>query len=77
MTRERHMVMRSEDFTEQAREIIGRSHEAVRRHHHTQWDVEHVLSAILEGDEGVAAEVFRQIGVPQAAIRERLEAVLA
>ena len=71
------MVMRSEDFTEQAREIIGRSHEAVRRHRHSQWDVEHVLSAILEDDEGVTAEVFRQLGVPQAAMREKLEALLA
>ena len=70
------MVMRSEDFTEQAREIIGRSHEAVRRHRHSQWDVEHVLSAILENEEGVTAEVFRQIGVPQAAMREKLEALL-
>ena len=71
------MVMRSEDFTEQAREIIGRSHEAVRRHRHSQWDVEHVLSAILEDEEGVTAEVFRQTGVPQAAIREKVEALLA
>ena len=71
------MVMRSEDFTEQAREIIGRSHEAVRRHRHSQWDVEHVLSAILEDEEGVTAEVFRQIGVPQAAMRDKLEALLA
>ena len=74
---ETHMVMRSEDFTEQAREIIGRSHEAVRRHRHSQWDVEHVLSAILEDDEGVTAEVFRQIGVPQGVMREKLEALLA
>ncbi len=71
------MVMRSEDFTEQAREIIGRSHEAVRRHRHSQWDVEHVLSAILEDEEGVTAEVFRQTGVPQAAMREKVEALLA
>ena len=71
------MVMRSEDFTEQAREIIGRSHEAVRRHRHSQWDVEHVLSAILEDEEGVTAEVFRQLGVPQAAMREKVEGLLA
>ena len=77
MNVERDMVMRSEDFTEQAREIIGRSHEAVRRHRHSQWDVEHVLSALLENDEGVTAEVFRQIGVPQAAMREKVEALLA
>ncbi len=71
------MVMRSEDFTEQAREIIGRSHEAVRRHRHSQWDVEHVLSALLEDEEGVTAEVFRQLGVPQAAMREKVEGLLA
>ena len=77
MDAEKDMVMRSEDFTEQAREIIGRSHEAVRRHRHSQWDVEHVLSAILEDEEGVTAEVFRQLGLPQAAMRERVEALLA
>ena len=71
------MVMRSEYFTEQAREIIGRSHEAVRRHRHSQWDVEHVLSAILEDEEGVTAEVFRQIGVPQGEMREKIEGLLA
>ncbi len=71
------MVMRSEDFTEQAREIIGRSHEAVRRHRHSQWDVEHVLSAILEDEEGVTAEVFRQLGAPQEEMRQKLEALLA
>ncbi len=74
---ETDMVMRSEDFTEQAREIIGRSHEAVRRHRHSQWDVEHVLSAILEDEEGVTAEVFRQIGAPQGEMRQKLEALLA
>ena len=77
MNVERDMVMRSEDFTEQAREIIGRSHEAVRRHRQSQWDVEHVLSAILEDEEGVTAEVFRQLGLPQGEMREKVEALLA
>ncbi len=42
------MVLKPDDFTEQAQEIIGKSQEIVRRYQHSQWDVEHILMALLE-----------------------------
>ena len=32
------MVLKPEQFTEQAREVIGISQEIVRRYRHSQWD---------------------------------------
>ncbi len=41
-------MMRPERFTEKAQEILASSQELVQNMKHTQWDVEHVLLAILE-----------------------------
>ena len=57
------MVLKPDDFTEQAQEIIGKSQEIVQRYQHSQWDVEHILMALLEHVEGVPAEILRQLGV--------------
>ena len=70
------MVLRFDDFTEQAQEILGKSQEIVRRYKHSQWDVEHVLMALLEHEEGGPAEVLRQLGVTIAAMRARLDELL-
>ena len=71
------MVLRPERFTEQAREVLGRSQEIVRRYRHNQWDSEHVLLALLEQQDGVAAEVLADIGVSVAELRDRIESMLA
>ena len=71
------MVLRPERFTEQAREVLARSQDIVRRYRHNQWDSEHVLLALLEQEDGVAAEVLARIGAPVAELRERLESMLA
>ena len=70
------MVMRFEAFTEQAQEILGKSQEIVRRYKHSQWDAEHVLMALLEHEDGVPAEILRQLGVPVPAMRARLDELL-
>ena len=70
------MVLRPERFTEQAREMLGRSQEIVRRYRHIQWDCEHVLLALLEQEDGVAADVLADIGAPVAELRDRLESML-
>ena len=70
------MVLRPEEFTEQAREVLGRSQEIVRRYRHSQWDVEHVLTALLERDDGVTADVLNQVGVPLPDMRSRLHELL-
>ena len=47
------MVLKPDDFTEQGQEVLGSSQEIVRRYRHSQWDVEHVLLALLELEKGV------------------------
>ena len=49
------MVLRPDNFTEQAQEVLRQSQEMVRRYRHGQWDAEHILLALLEQDKGVPA----------------------
>ncbi len=67
------MVLKPDDFTEQAQEILGKSQEVVRRYRHSQWDVEHVLMAILEQQEGAAGQILSELGVNIDEMRERLD----
>ena len=70
------MVLKPDDFTEQGQEVLGSSQEMVRRYNHSQWDVEHVLLALLELEKGVPVEVLRQLGVPVDAVKRRVEEML-
>jgi ATP-dependent Clp protease ATP-binding subunit ClpC len=70
------MVFRAEEFTEQAREVLANSQELVRRYRHPQWDVEHVLMALLEVEEGVARQVLQELGVDVGALKGRLAQAL-
>ncbi len=70
------MVLKPEQFTEQAQEVLAASQEIMRRYKHAQWDVEHILMALLELQEGVPAEILRELGVPLDAMRARLHQAL-
>ena len=70
------MVLKPDDFTEQAQEILGKSQEVVRRYRHSQWDVEHVLMAVLEQPDGAAAQILSELGAQLDAMRERLHGTL-
>jgi ATP-dependent Clp protease ATP-binding subunit ClpC len=71
------MVLRPDNFTEQAQQALGTSQELVRRYQHTQWDVEHILMALLEQDKGVPIDVLTEMGVSVEAIKVRLGTILA
>jgi len=68
--------MRPERFTEQAREVITQSQEMVQRRQHSQWDVEHILLALLEQEDGLASQILAKLGLDINALRERLEVAL-
>ena len=68
--------MRQEKFTEQAQEALALSQEVVRQYHHSQWDVEHILLALLRQEAGLVGEVLTEIGVNLEAARQQVEAVL-
>ncbi|MEE2875747.1 MAG: AAA family ATPase [Chloroflexota bacterium] len=51
-------MMRNDRFTEQAQEVILASQQLVRDERHSQWDVEHVLFALLALPNGLARDIF-------------------
>ncbi len=70
------MVLRSDNFTEQAQEVLRESQEIVRRYRHQQWDAEHILMALLEQKDGIALELLEELGAPTDAIRASLHSVM-
>ncbi|MFB3094053.1 MAG: ATP-dependent Clp protease ATP-binding subunit, partial [Dehalococcoidia bacterium] len=69
--------MRQDRFTEGAQEILAASQEMVRKERHSQWDVEHVLMALLTHEGGVAPGIFEQLKVDGAKLREAVGQALA
>ena len=70
------MVLRPDNFTEQAQEVLRESQEIVRRYRHPQWDAEHILTALLEQKEGVTLDLLAELGAPTDAIRASLHSVM-
>jgi ATP-dependent Clp protease ATP-binding subunit ClpC len=68
--------VRQEKFTEQAQEALAASQELVRHYHHSQWDVEHVLLALLQQEGGLVPELLKELAVDVDAVRHRVDAVL-
>jgi len=68
--------MRQERFTEQAQEALAASQELVRQYHHNQWDVEHILLALLRQEQGLVSDILRELGVDVGAVRQKVEAAL-
>jgi ATP-dependent Clp protease ATP-binding subunit ClpC len=66
-------MMRQDRFTEQAQEVLGASQELMRQQRHTQWDVEHVLLALVQREGGLAQAILQRLNVPLPVLRERLE----
>ena len=66
------MILRPEQFTEQAREVIGNSQELVRNYRHSQWDVEHILLSLLDLDNGLPASILADLGIHAEAVKARL-----
>ena len=70
------MVLRPDQFTEQAQEVLHNSQDLVRHYAHSQWDVEHILLALLQLENGTPREIMVQIGVTVYAITAQLDSAL-
>ena len=70
------MVIRQDDFTDQAREILARSHQIFREYRHSQWDVEHIFMALLEDRDGISGEIFKKIEIDVESIKFKLDMML-
>jgi ATP-dependent Clp protease ATP-binding subunit ClpC len=53
------------------------SQELVRKFRHSQWDVEHILLALLNHQAGLTVEILTQLGVDPHQVRQRVQQVLA
>ena len=70
------MVLRPDEFTDAARQVLHDSQQIVQRYRHTQWDAEHVLMALLEQQQGVPADILREVDADTDQIRQRLNVIL-
>ncbi len=68
--------MRPERFTEKAQEALATSQELVKRYRHSQWDVEHVLLALLEQEGGLTSDILNELGVDVEVMKEKLRSTL-
>ncbi len=69
--------MQLDRFTEKAQEAIITAQQLAERMQSPVLDAEHVLSALVEPDDGIPAETLRRLGVDLAAFRGELAALLA
>ena len=69
--------MQLDRFTEKAQEAIVAAQQLAERLQSPVLDAEHILSALVEPDDGVPAETLRRLGVDLPAFRGELAAILA
>ena len=63
-------MMRQDRFTEGAQEVLSASQEMVRRDRHAQWDVEHVLMALVNYEQGITPQIFEKLEVDRTKLRQ-------
>jgi ATP-dependent Clp protease ATP-binding subunit ClpC len=68
--------MRQERFTEQAQEALTLSQELVRQYRHSQWDVEHLLLALLRQEKGLVSDILHELSVDVDLVRQQVEVAL-
>ncbi len=68
--------MRQERFTEQAQEALQASQQMAMQYKHSQWDVEHILLALLMQQQGLVGEIFKELKVDAESIRNKVEEAL-
>src|SRR3989337_2249216 len=70
-------MMRQDRFTEGAQEVLAASQEMVRKERHSQWDVEHVLMALLTHERGITPQIFELLNVDTTRLRQAVGRALS
>src|SRR5438093_92236 len=70
-------MMRQDRFTEGAQEVLAESQQLVRTERHSQWDVEHVLLALLQHERGIMPGLMEKLGADRNALREAVARALS
>ncbi len=69
--------MQLDRFTQKAQEAVLAAQQLAESLHSPILDAEHLLSALVEPDDGVPAETLRRLGVDLPTFRSELAAILA
>ena len=69
-------MLKPDRFTEKAQEALATSQQAVQEMRHSQWDVEHVLYALLQPEDGLARKVLEAAGVDPTAVFAQVKEAL-
>ncbi len=69
-------MMRQDRFTEGAQEVLAASQELVRKERHSQWDVEHVLMALLTHERGIMPQLLEKLEVDTGRLRDAVAKAL-
>ncbi len=68
--------MRQERLTELALDALAASQELVRQYKHSQWDVEHLLLALLQQERGLVGDILRELKIDTEAVKQQVEQAL-
>src|SRR3990172_8064804 len=68
--------MRQERFTELAQEAISASQQLAMQFQHSQWDVEHILLALLLQQRGLVGDILKELNADVGRIRDQVESAL-
>ncbi len=69
-------MMRQDRFTDQAQQVLQASQEMVRQTRHSQWDVEHVLFALVQLADGLARDVLQKMDIDPDSLGRAVKAQL-
>ncbi len=70
------MVLKQDDFTEQAQEALSTSQQLVVQLRHSQWDAEHLLAGLLQVDNSLSAKILEALSVDVADLLQELDSGL-
>jgi ATP-dependent Clp protease ATP-binding subunit ClpC len=59
-----------------AQEAIALSQQLVQQYNHNQWDVEHILLALLMQDKGIVGEILQDLKIDVDAVKSQVSAAL-
>ena len=66
-----------EKFTERARSLVQLAQDILTRYKHTQLDIDHLLLAMLEQNDGLAVQVLQSLKVDLRSLTQNVEDALA
>ncbi len=69
--------MQLDKLTIKAQEALHAAQRQAEKRHHTEVDVEHLLLALAEQEDGVVPPLLEKLGVPRAALHQQLDQILA